>query len=206
MHGDILLATLYDRDSPDMFWYSYKYEAEKAFASIRPLFEKATQAMMDDIDDGGEICRQLFHMDVKLVDSESNKIVKHFILHVNDDHMMLRPLDFSSKYSLKKNETVLAEFVACEDNADRMWWNICEFKPTEVFSHYKDLFLEASELLYEKQNLTRVQEIYEHLRAENIQLWGGLFKTSDGFDREYPEFTLRFKDDNVYICPFGDCE
>lgn len=200
MQDDTLLATLAMVDS-EMFWLTYQYEAEEAFADIRPLFEKATHAIENEIYDD-ETYIEIFHKGVKLVNAETNKVERHFILHVDDEHMYVRPLFFESQYVLKKGDTVLASLSACEDNADRYWWNVCKFSPTDAFDEYKDMFLEASSLLQANENPQRVQQIYHQLKAENIRLVSGSY----GEINVHDPYKLRFSDGNVFVCTFDHCE
>lgn len=204
--GKTLLATLYAPEYVDMFWQSYKYTSEKTFPQIRQLFEKATELIELEPLQSDEIWRDLFYMDVKLVNAETNDIYKHFILHVNDDHLMLRFMFFSRSFILKKDDIILAEFTSCEDNADRQWWCVCQAEFAHAFAEYHDLFFEASQLLQEKRNPERVQEIYAQLRENNIRLFEVSEWAEDGLGREHHDFTLRFQGDSVYICEFDNCD
>mgnify|MGYP006921594970 CR=1 FL=1 len=90
---DVLLAVLESCEPVEMFWLGCKLEPTDAFSQVEALFRQASESL-----EGSNGERQIFdecynklrEMNVVLVDVESNRTSRNFIMHIQDDTVEVR--------------------------------------------------------------------------------------------------------------------
>ena len=80
----------------DMFWFSVRFEPTQAFAEVKPLFDRAIQALdYNGPGDVHEIWEEITSSGVVLVRGDDGTVIDCFMLHLDGDASRLSYLESS---------------------------------------------------------------------------------------------------------------